>query len=392
MRILITHNRYQQAGGEDVVAASEAELLASHGHTVERITVANDHIQGMFSQIGASLGSIYSFESEHLVKKTIELFRPDLVHIHNFFPTLSPSAFYASSRARVPVIHTLHNFRIICAAATLFRDGKVCEECLQMRSFLPGIRHACYRSSRLGSAVSGLGMALHDQLHTWTERVSAYIALTDFAADKLGSYRIPRNRIFVKPNSTVDRGLGTGNGTYALYVGRLTREKGIHTLLDADARGSLCMDVLILGDGPMSGDVRQAAERPGSRLQYKGFVGHDQIIDYMRSARALIMPSIWYEAGLPLVVIEAFSLGLPVIGAEVGNVGYLLRSGETGLLFTPGDPAALSDALRCFASNPSAAGEMRTRARNYYLATHTPDKNYAHLIEIYRAVIENHPS
>jgi glycosyltransferase involved in cell wall biosynthesis len=390
VRILVAHNRYQQTGGEDVVAEAEAELLASHGHVVERLAVANDHIRGTVSQIGASISSIYSFDSNRLIKQKIDRFRPDVVHIHNFFPTLSPSVFYACSEAGVPVVHTLHNYRIICASATLFRDGGICEECLQSRSILPGIRHACYRSSRIGSAVSGFGMALHDHMHTWSEKVSAYIALTSFAADKLGSYRIPRSKIYVKPNSAIDRGLGTGEGGYAVYVGRLTREKGIQTIIDADASGLLDIDVLILGNGALSDDVRRAAERPGSRLVFKGFIDHDQTIECMRSARVLIMPSIWYEGGLPLVVIEAFSLGLPVIGANVGNVAGLLRSGETGLLYEAGDPLALCAALRSYASDPEAATEMRKHAREYYLANHTPERNYTRLIEIYQDAIKNH--
>ena len=229
-------------------------------------------------------------------------------------------------------------------------------------------------------------MALHNGLHTWSRQVSAFIALSKFSADKLGSFRIPRKKIFVKPNSTVDRGLGTGAGGYALFVGRLIHEKGIRTLIDADAAGLLCMDLVILGDGPLLGEVVEAAERPGSRLIVKGYVKHDQILEYMREASVLIMPSIWYEGGLPLVVIEAFSLGLPVIGADIGTVGGQIESGDTGLLYAPGEAAALSSALSWYASNPQAVREMRRRSREYYLATHTNEKNYQRLIKIYESV------
>jgi glycosyltransferase involved in cell wall biosynthesis len=230
-------------------------------------------------------------------------------------------------------------------------------------------------------------MALHNGLHTWSSHISAFIALSKFSADKLGSFRIPRDKIFVKPNSTVDRGLGAGTGDYALFVGRLIDEKGVRTLIEADAADSLCMDLMILGDGPLLGDVLKAAERPGSRLIVKGYVKHDQIFEYMREASVLIMPSIWYEGGLPLVVIEAFSLGLPVIGADIGNVGAQIESGKTGLLYPPGEAAALAAALSWYASNPGVAREMRKRAREYYLATHTPEKNYERLIEIYEAAM-----
>lgn len=387
MRVLIAHNRYQQSGGEDIVVATESDMLRAHGHTVDRLDVDNDRIQGALSRVTASFGSIYSPQSKQLIKRTIEDARPNVVHIHNFFPTLSPSVFYACAESGVPVIQTLHNYRILCASATLFRDGRICEECVSRQSIIPGIQHACYRSSRIGSAVVGFGMALHDQIGTWATKVSAFIALSTFAADKLGSFRIPRDKIFVKPNSAVDRGLGSGDGSYALFAGRLTAEKGVQTLIDADAAGKLCMDVILLGDGPMMDDVQRAAKRPGSRLITKGFVKHAQILDYMRSARVLIMPSLWYEGGLPLVIIEAFSLGLPVIGADVGNTGALVQPGDTGLLYPAGDHRALSSTLAWYVNNPAAAQHMRKGARAYYLAEHTPDKNYQRLFEIYQGAI-----
>jgi glycosyltransferase involved in cell wall biosynthesis len=388
MRILIAHNRYKQIGGEDLVVATESGLLNSHGHTVARLDVDNDHIQGALSRITASFGSIYSSDGKQRMREAIERAKPDVVHVHNFFPTLSPSVFAACVEAGVPVVHTLHNFRILCARATLFRDGGVCEECISNRSFLPGVRHACYRSSHLGSAVAGLGMAVHDRLGTWSDKIAAYISLTSFAADKLGTFRIPREKIFVKPNSTEDRGLGTGDGNYALFAGRLNQEKGLQTLIDADTAGTLCMDIVILGDGPMREEVQRAAERPGSRLIYKGFMPHDQILDFMRSARVLIMPSIWYEGGLPLVVIEAFSLGLPVIGADLGNVAAIIKPGETGLLYPPADHQALSSALAWFMENLAEVRQMRENAREHYLATHTPEKNYQRLVEIYQMAID----
>lgn len=387
MRVLIAHNRYQQSGGEDIAVSAESEMLRANGHSVVRLDADNDHIQGAVSRMAASVESIYSARSRQLMKRAIEKQRPDVVHVHNFFPALSPSIFYACAEAGVPVVHTLHNYRILCASATLFRHGRVCEECVSTRSFLPGIRHACYRSSRAGSAVSGFGMALHDRLGTWTRKVSAFIALSSFAAGKLGSFRIPPEKIVVKPNSAVDRGLGSGDGSYAVFAGRLSAEKGVQTLIDANASGALCMDVVLLGDGPMRDEVERATQRPGSRLFAKGLVSHDQILEYLRRARVLIMPSLCYEGGLPLSIIEAFSLGLPVIAAGLGNAGAVIRPGETGLLYTPGNPQALCSTLDWYANNPAAAQNMRVAAREYYLRTHTPEKNYLRLIEIYQNAI-----
>jgi glycosyltransferase involved in cell wall biosynthesis len=386
MRIMIAHNRYQQHGGEDNVVVSESELLQAHGHEVTRFDVDNDHIQGLVSRIATAAGSVYSLPSKHRVQKAIAAAKPEIVHVHNFFPTLSPSVFYACEDAGVPVVHTLHNYRIVCCAPYLFREGHVCEECITERSPLPGIVHACYRSSHIGSAVASLGMAFHHEIGTWSKKIAAFIALNEFAANKIGGYRVPREKIIVKPNFSVDLGVGTGDGGYALFVGRMSPEKGIQTLIDADAAGSLTMDVVLLGDGPMREAVVRAQARPGSRLISKGFMNHDQIIEYMSRASVLIMPSIWYESG-PLVVIEALSLGLPVIAAALGNVAQLISTTGAGLLYEPGSPAGLSAALAEYALNPQLSAEMRHRARSAYEASHTPEKNYERLMEIYEGVI-----
>jgi glycosyltransferase involved in cell wall biosynthesis len=382
MKILIVHNRYQQKGGEDTVVAAEEWLLRSHGHQVELLQADNDYIKNAFTSGLAAAQSIYSLSGKRRMQKELREFRPDLVHVHNFFPTLSPSIFIACSEAGIPAVHTLHNYRIQCAASSLYRAGQVCEECVSSQSFLPGVRHACYRSSHVGSTVVGLTMALHDRIGTWSSRISAYIALTKFAAEKLGRFRIPPEKIFVKPNFAIDRGVGSGNGNYALFVGRLTPEKGLQTLIDADAAGALCMDVMVLGDGPMRSALEQAASATGSRLKVKGFVGQDEIAAWMKSAKALLMTSLWYE-GDPMVVIEAFSMGVPVIAGNIGNTAATILAEGAGLLYTPGDPLELSAALQRFADHPEAVRQMRQCARNYYLTAHTPEKNYERLMEIY---------
>ncbi len=381
MRILIAHNRYQQSGGEDGVARAEAELLRTHGHQVDRLDLDNDHIRGGWTKAVAAAESMYSFRGRAKMAEAIARARPDVVHVHNFFPSFSPSIFSVCSRAGVPVVHTLHNYRIICAGATLYRDGGTCEDCLSRRSLLPGVEHRCYRGSRLGSLVSGSGMALHSALGTW-EEVSAYIALTAFAAEKLGGWRLPREKIIVKPNFTADHGMGEGRGEYALFAGRLSPEKGIATLIAADERELLPMPVVVLGDGPMMAELTHAAVRPGSRLIVKGKQTHAQILDWMRDARVLVLPSLWYE-GFPLVLLEAFSVGLPVLGANHGSIAELIEPGRTGALFTPGSAEDLSEALRGFTNTPL---EMRKAARACYLNRYTPEANYRSLLAVYTKV------
>jgi glycosyltransferase involved in cell wall biosynthesis len=383
MKILIVHNRYQQQGGEDTVVAAEEWLLRSNGHQVELFQADNDHIQGALSAGLVAVQSIYSFSGKRRMHEALRKFQPDLVHVHNFFPTLSPSIFVACSEAEVPVVHTLHNYRIQCAVNSLYRAGQVCEECVLSQSFLPGIRHACYRSSRIGSAVVGFTMALHDQIGTWSSRISAYIALTKFAAEKLARFRIPPDKLFVKPNFTIDRGAGSGEGNYALFAGRLTLEKGIQTIIDADLAGALCMDVVVLGDGPMRPALEQAAGRIGSRLKVKGFIRKDEMSAWMKDAKALLMTSLWYEPGDPLVMIEAFCAGLPVVASNIGHAAATVRAEGVGMLYAPGDHIELAASLQKLADHPDNTNLMRQNARNYYLATHSPEKNYERLMEIY---------
>jgi glycosyltransferase involved in cell wall biosynthesis len=382
VKILIVHNRYQQKGGEDTVVVAEEWLLRSHGHQVELLQADNDHIRSGISSGLAAVESVYSFNGKRKMREALRKHQPDLVHVHNFFPTLSPSIFVACSEADIPVVHTLHNYRIQCAANSLYRGGQICEECVTSHSFLPGIRHACYRSSRVGSAVVGFTMAFHDQIGTWSARVSSYIALTKFAAEKLGRFRIPPEKLFVKPNFAVDRGIGDCDGNYALFAGRLTSEKGLQTIIDADAAGALCMDVVVVGDGPVRPALEQAAARAGSRLKVKGFVAPNEMLAWMKGAKVLLMTSLWYE-GDPMVVIEAFSVGLPVIASDIGNTAATVLAEGAGLTYPPGDHMEMSAALERLANDHVAARRMRQNARKYYLAMHTPEKNYKRLMEIY---------
>ena len=384
MRVLIVHNRYQQKGGEDGVVANESALLAAHGHDVEVMLVDNDHIQGAASKVVAAISSMYSLSGQRKVEDAIRAFRPDVVHVHNFFPTLSPAIFRTCTSMRVPVVHTLHNYRIVCAAATLFRDGHICEDCVTQRSMMPGIKHACYRGSRVGSAVNGMDMLLHQYLHTWQDHITSYIALTEFAADKMSTFRIPRAKIHIKPNFAVDQGAGDGEGDFALFAGRFTEEKGVRTLLEADLAGALCMDVVVLGDGPLRHEMEQAASLPGSRLRLRGFVDKRTSAELMRSARVLLLPSLWYE-GFPLVLVEALSAGLPVLAADQPNLRSVLPL-TAGAFFAPGNATALAKQMMRFATGNSVES-MRKAARTEYLEKYTPEVNVRQLVAIYESAV-----
>jgi glycosyltransferase involved in cell wall biosynthesis len=391
MKILIAHNRYQQAGGEDTVVAGEVRMLQERGHSVHQYVAENDGITDTWRQAVAAARSFYSRPASREISNLLAAFQPDILHVHNFFPSISPAIFFAARKYGVPVVQTLHNYRLLCANATLLRDGRPCEDCCVGNFFVPGVVHGCYRGSRTGSAVVGTSTFVHVALGTWSNRIDRYIALTQFAARKFGSVRIPAEKIRIKPNFAPDRGYGRGQGGFALYVGRLSSEKGIETILAADNSGYLPIPVHIVGDGPLRVDVERACARPGSRLVYLGQMSRSQVIQQMQNAVVLLVPSLWYE-GFPMVIVEALSFGLPIIASRIGGLPEMVQDGQSGLLFEPGDPSALLQALRDFVSDTSRIKAMRHASRGHFDSYYTEQKNYETLIEIYRELLNDKPT
>lgn len=372
------------------MVSAESAMLARHGHRVEELLFDNEAIQSGPTQVCAALSSFFSLPAYTRASRLLERFQPDVLHVHNFLPRLSPSIFFAGQRARTPVVQTLHNYRVVCANALLFRDGKVCEECLDTGSFLPGIKNACYRGSRIGGAVVGGSMALHAKVGTWSQRVERYIVLTEFAASKLSS-RLPPQRIRVKPNFVPDCGTGDGTGDYLLFVGRLSEEKGLRTLLAADRLGQLPFPVLIIGDGPLQGVVEETCARPGSRLKLVGCQSADQVLQWMKHAGALLVPSACYE-GFPMTIVEAFSVGLPVIASRIGGLPEIVDR-HCGMLHEASDPKSLFDTIQAFSRvEPAEILGMRRSARARYLQRYSEPGNYAQLMGIYAEAIRGKAS
>src|SRR5665213_303299 len=234
MKVLMVHNRYQQRGGEDAVVNAESSLLAAHGIAVQRLDADNDAIQGLWDKVQVSARQLTGSPAvQQRLAQALTDFQPDLVHVHNWFPTISASIFRQCKAAGVRVVHTVHNYRLLCVGATFFRDGKVCEDCMGTTFRTPGVIHKCYRDSALGSAVGTMGMLAHWASGTWHHSVDKFIALTEFSRLKLIEGGLPADKIAVKPNF-VEQGLeaGAGDGNYFLYAGRLTEEKGLRTLLE----------------------------------------------------------------------------------------------------------------------------------------------------------------
>ena len=382
MRVLLLHNRYQIPGGEDMAVRQECAMLRAAGFTVDLLEANNDAIGSAAQKIKAAIQVPYSFSARQMVSDRILAFRPEIVHVHNFFPTLTPSVYDACRGAGVPVVQTLHNYRLMCANGLLFREGHVCTECLGRTFPLPAIRHGCYRDSRLGSAAVAAMIGIHRIRNTWIQRVDRFIALTEFARGLFATEAgIPREKIAVKPNAAPDPGLGDGCGGYALYVGRFSREKGIEIVLEAATQESgLGIALRVAGSGPLQAKV-EAAQSAG-RLEYVGWQDPDGVRRLMLQARVLLIPSLCFE-GLPMVVPEAFGAGLPIIASRIGALATLVEDGANGLLVEPGNPAALASAVRRIASDGRLESELRRGARQTYEALYRPEVNVRLLQQIY---------
>jgi glycosyltransferase involved in cell wall biosynthesis len=386
VKVLLLHNYYQQPGGEDIVVEQEKALLESKGHRVRLLTAHNDAIYGVAARCQAALGSIYSPHSKKQVGREIRSFQPDIVHVHNFFPLLSPSVYDACKANGVPVVQTLHNFRLICPSALLFREGKPCDLCVGKRVPWPAIQHACYRDSRTGSAAITAMLAVHHRRGTWNSSVDAYITLTNFSRQKLIAGKLPADRLFVKPNFLLpDPGRRRPPGTYALFVGRLSPEKGIRTLLSAWARLSGNKKLKIVGTGPLEQLVRDAD--CSSRIHLLGYQTQAAVVELMKGAAFVLLPSEWYEC-FPRVLVESFAIGRPVVASRLGSLAELVDHGRTGVLFKPGDPQALADAIEWMFSHPMELEQMSQAAREEFEAKYTADRNYEQLVEIYQYALD----
>jgi glycosyltransferase involved in cell wall biosynthesis len=378
VNILLLHNSYLQAGGEDVVYANESKLLERHGHRVTRFSVHNDQVAAM-PRVKLAAKTLWNRSACREIAGIIRANRIQVCHFHNTFPLISPAAYYAARDEGVPVVQTLHNFRLICPKAVLFRDGRVCEDCVHAPFAWPSVLHRCYRGDRAATAVTALMLATHRVVGTWQNRIGVYIALSRYCRDKFVEAGLPADQIVVKPNFLMDDpGAGPGDGAYALFVGRLAEEKGVRTLLQAWKALPSSIPLKIAGDGPLSGEVA-AASQQSPHIEHLGRVPSARVTALMQKATALIFASEWFEAG-PMTIVEALACGTPVIASNLGSAGEVVADGRTGFHFLAGDPHSLAETVR---SRWAALGDLRRAARQQFEAEHTPQQNYRRLMSAY---------
>ncbi len=391
MRILLLHNSYHHPGGEDIVLLREREVLAAHGHDIRLVSVSNDIVKSAWDKIRVAWQTPYSRSSRQRVAVEIERFRPDVVHVHNFFPLLTPSIYDACRAAHVPVVQTLHNFRLICMNALFFRNGRVCEDCIGKSIPWPGVIHACYQGNRAASSAVAAMLTLHRVQRTWIDKVDLYIAPTDFVRDKLIFGGFPAQKIVVKPHFVnPDPGMGDGSGNYALFVGRLSPEKGLTTLLSAWNKLEGSVPLKIVGDGPREYRSRLLSQGvPG--LEWLGWQAHERVQALMKQARVLVFPSAWYES-FGLVIAEAFAAGLPVIAGNLGSMSASIEHGRTGLHFRPDDPHDLAAQVTWLWAHPRERMEMGRAARREFELKYSAAQGYRALMETYATARKRIPS
>ena len=386
MRILAIHNYYQQRGGEDQCFEDEVNVLASHGHEVKTFTVHNDSIQG--SKLRVAVESIWNSESYSKVFAQVHEFRPDVVHVMNAFPLLSPSVFYAAKKAGTAIVHEVSNYRMFCPGTFLMRDGKHCESCIGKRFALPAIVHRCYRQSYVASLTLATSTYLHRMWKTWDRAVDLFICPSSAARDLLIRGGLPEQRLMVKPNALhSDPGAGNGSKGGFVYVGRLSPEKGLRTLLEVWRMDPTLPSLKIIGTGPDEGLIQKASQSD-SRIELLGKMPLDELLMVVGEAHALIMPSVWNET-FGRTTVEAFAKGTPVIGSRIGGTAELIHEGRTGWLFEPGSAGNLHDKVKmALMQTPESRLAMREAVRKQFLENFLPENNYRSLMKCYEQAIE----
>ena len=390
MKVMLIHNYYgfSAPSGENKVFEVERDMLLAAGHDVEVVTRHSDEIRGR-KVLGKVQGAVLTPWNPMMyrhVKRAVERVRPDVVHVHNTFPIISPSVFHAV-RGRAARVLTLHNYRLFCSAAIPLRKGEICTECLEKKSAWPAIRYGCYRRSRLATAPLALSIELHRRIGTWDRQVEAFIALTEFQRAQMIGAGLRPERIWIKPNFYP----GSANvmpwldrNERVVYVGRISIEKGVVDLVDAWlAWGKAAPELVFVGDGPLRPELQnRVLAASASNIRFIGHVEQEEAQRWIASSRLLILPSIWFET-FGLVLLEAFAHGTPVAVSLLGSLTDIVVHRGCGFGFRPGDSDDLRTSVAALWSNQSRLQDMGGKAREEFDAKYSEDANYKQLMRIY---------
>jgi glycosyltransferase involved in cell wall biosynthesis len=383
VKILQIHTQYRQPGGEDTVASNEAELLRDAGHSV--IEHREQNPPGPMAAGGDMVRAAWNPAAARRVRDLVRVHQPDVTHIHNTWYHLSPSVFRGAQEAGSPTVLTLHNYRLVCANAMLLRDGKPCELCVSSKNAWYGVRYKCYLDNYAQSIASAATIAFNRRRDTWRKDVDLILALTDFARDRFVEGGIPADRIAVKPNFVFDpgpRSQPVEDSDLVLFVGRLTNEKAPDILVDAWERAGLDYRLDLIGAGPLDADLRRRGAR---RVTLRGQLDQSAVREAMLGARALVLPSIWYE-GLSMVLLEALACGLPIIASEIGPIPEVVAPLGPQWSVRPGDPDDLAKGLSRL-SDKEAVAETGATARALYQARFSAAQGLVDLESIYERVV-----
>ena len=384
MRILVAHNKYKIRGGEDEVRDSEVRLLREYGHEVFEFLEDNADISRPYPVL-VGLQATWNQGIYFAMRRELAKVRPDVLHVHNIMPVISPAVFFAAKEFGIATVQTLHNYKYLCPKGEMFRDGAVCESCLGKSFAWNGVIHGCYRNSHLATLALAASFSAHRALRTWTTKVDRYIALTEFARRKFIKGGFPEEKLVVKPNFLHDPGVGPGDGDYAVFAGRLSEEKGIPLLLRAWNQLKSPLRLKIIGEGSFEMDVRRAAASNKS-IELLGVISLEEVLEIIGHAKAIVLPFQTYE-GMPRVIVESFAKGTPVITANLGAMQTMIKHRQTGLHFKPGDAEDLARSIEWMLANHERWHAMRGAARQCYEENYTPEPNYKMLMEVYAAAL-----
>lgn len=394
MRILLVHNYYgsEAPSGENQVFALERAMLESRGHEVQVYERHSDEIRarGVAGMVQGALATPWNPFTARAVRAIASRFRPQVVHVHNTFPLISPSVFPAVGPNAARVL-TLHNYRLFCASAILMRGGRVCTECIDRRSVMPAIRHACYRNSRIATLPLAAGIALHRWRRTWRRDVDAFVALTGFQRRVMIDADLPAETVHVKPNFYPGRPLETPWGERSdrvVFVGRLSVEKGAEHLVSAWlAWGASAPELVLVGDGPLRGGLEaRVSAAAAANIRFVGQVDAAEAQRRIAGSRLLVLPSVCFE-GFPMVLREALAFGTPCAVSDIGPLPDIVTRGEAGVIFRAGDPVDLLHAVRSLWADPARLERMGHRSRREFEAHYTESANYESLMAIYQRAI-----